>query len=38
MSKDSHFTGQPVYSHVVKFLDKKMTHQISREKKGSGLI
>ena len=35
MSKDSHFTGQPVYSQVLKLLDKKKILQISRETKGS---
>ena len=35
MSKDSHFPGQPVYSHVVKLLDKEKILQISRETKGS---
>lgn len=34
MSKDSHFTGQPVYSQVLKLLDKEETLQISRETKG----
>mgnify|MGYP004531026013 FL=1 len=33
MSKDSHFTGQPVYSQVL--LDKDKILQISRETKGS---
>ena len=35
MSKDSHFTGQPVYSQVLKLLDKETILQISRETKGS---
>ena len=35
MSKDSHFTGQPVYSQVLKLLDKEIILQISRETKGS---
>ena len=35
MSKDSHFTGQPVYSQVLKLLDKGKILQISRETKGS---
>ena len=35
MSKDSHFTGQPVYSQVLKLLDKDKILQISRETKGS---
>ena len=35
MSKDSHFTGQPVYSQVLKLLDKEKIIQISRETKGS---
>ena len=33
MSKDSHFTGQPVYSQVLKLLDKEKILQISRETK-----
>ena len=35
MSKDSYFTGQPVYSQVLKLLDKEKILQISRETKGS---
>ena len=35
MSKDRHFTGQPVYSQVLKLLDKEKILQISRETKGS---
>ena len=35
MSKDSHFTGQPVYSQVIKMLDKDKILQISRETQGS---
>ena len=35
MSKDSHFTGQSVYSQVLKLLDKEKILQISRETKGS---
>ena len=35
MSKDSHFTGQPVYSQVLKLLDKEKILQISHETKGS---
>ena len=35
MSKNSHFTGQPVYSQVLKLLDKEKILQISRETKGS---
>ena len=35
MSKDSHFTGQPVYSQALKLLDKERILQISRETKGS---
>ena len=35
MSKDSHFTGQPVYSQVLKLLNKEKILQISRETKGS---
>ena len=34
MSKYSHFTGQPVYSQVLKLLDKEKILQISRETKG----
>ena len=37
MSKDCHFTGQPVYSQVLKLLDKEKILQISRETKGSEL-
>ena len=29
MSKDSHFTGQPVYSQVLKLLDKEKILHIS---------
>ena len=35
MSKDSHFTGQPVYSQVLKLLDKEKNLQISRNTQGS---
>ena len=35
MSKDSHFTGQPVYSQVLKLLDKEKILQMSRETKES---
>ena len=35
MSKNRHFTGKPVYSKVLKLLDKEKILQISREKKGS---
>ena len=35
MSKDCHFTRQPVYSQVLKLLDKEKILQISRETKGS---
>ena len=35
MSKDSHFTGYPVYSQVLKLLDKEKILQISREAKRS---
>ena len=35
MSKDSHFTGQPVYSQVLKLIDKEKILLISRETKGS---
>lgn len=34
MSKDSHFTGQPVYYQVLKLLDKEKILQISHETKG----
>lgn len=33
--QNSHFTGQPVYSQVLKLLDKEKILQISRETKGS---
>ncbi len=35
MGKDSHFTGQPVYSQVLKLLDREKILQISRETAGS---
>jgi hypothetical protein len=35
MGKDSHFTGQPVYSKVLKLLDKEKILQISHNTKGS---
>ena len=35
MNKDSHFTGQPVYSQVLKLLDREKILQISRETAGS---
>lgn len=35
MSKGSYFTGQPVYSQVIKLLDKSEIVKISRETKGS---
>lgn len=35
MNKDSHFTGQPVYSLVLKLLDKEKILQISRKTQGS---
>ncbi|GAB6976462.1 hypothetical protein JCM15124A_13690 [Prevotella falsenii] len=35
MSKDSHFSGQPVYSQVLKLLDKDKILQISRKTQGS---
>ena len=31
MGKDSNFTGQPVYSQVLKILDREKFTQISRE-------
>ncbi len=35
MGKDSHFTGQPVYSQVLKLLDKEKILRISRNTNGS---
>ena len=35
MSKSTYFTGQPVYSQVIKLLDKAKIQQISRETLGS---
>ena len=35
MGKDSHFTGQPVYSQVLKLLDKDKIRQISHDTQGS---
>ncbi len=35
MGKDSHFTGQPVYSQVLRLLDKERILQIGRATKGS---
>ena len=35
MGKDSYFTGQPVYSQVLKLLDKDKIRQISRDTHGS---
>jgi hypothetical protein len=35
MNKDSHFTGQPVYSQVLKLLDKEKILQLSRTTQGS---
>ena len=35
MGKDSYFTGQPVYSQVLKLLDKEKILQICRSTKGS---
>ena len=35
MGKDSHFTGQPVYSQVLKLLDKDKIRQISLDTQGS---
>lgn len=35
MSKDRHFTGQPIYCQVLKLLDKEKILQISHETKGS---
>ena len=34
MGKDSHFTGQPVFSQIIQLLDKEKIRQISRETKG----
>ena len=38
MGKDSHFTGQPVYSQVLKLLDREKILQISRETAGARLM
>lgn len=35
MSKSTHFTGHPVYSQILKLLDKEKIEQISRETLGS---
>ncbi len=35
MSKDSHFIGQPVYSQMLKLLDREKILKISHETKGS---
>ena len=35
MSKSTYFTGQPVYSQVIKLLDKAKIQQISQETLGS---
>lgn len=35
MSKSSYFTGQPVYSRIIKLLDKVQIQQISLETLGS---
>ena len=35
MSKSTYFTGQPVYSQVIKLLDKAKIQQISHETLGS---
>ena len=35
MSKSTYFTGQPVYSLVIKLLDKAKIQQISQETLGS---
>ena len=35
MGKDSYFTGQPVYSQVLKLLDKDKIRQISLGTQGS---
>lgn len=35
MGKDSHFTGQPVYSQLLKLLDRDKIMQISQETAGS---
>ena len=35
MSKSTYFTGQPVYSQVIKLLDKAKIQQISPETLGS---
>ena len=31
MGKSTHFTGQPVYSQVIKLLDKSKIKEISRQ-------
>ena len=38
MSKSTHFTGQPVYSQVIKLLDKAKIQQISLETLGSEVM
>nr|WP_281644709.1 DUF4372 domain-containing protein [Bacteroides zoogleoformans] len=38
MSKSTHFLGQPVYSQVIKLLDKSKVLQISREMNGEHYI
>ena len=38
MGKDSHFTGQPVYSQVLKLLDREKILQLSRETAGARLM
>lgn len=35
MSKSTHFTGQPVYSQIIKFLDKTKIKEISSQTAGS---
>ncbi len=35
MSIDSHFTGQPIYSQMLKLLDKDKNRQISRNTHGN---
>ena len=37
MGKDSHFTGQPVYSQVLKLLDKDKIRQISHDRRAASL-
>lgn len=38
MSKSTHFLGQPVYSQIIKLLDKSKVLPISREMNGEHYI